>query len=58
MELSSLVKVSVMIVVFVPVELEVVVMVWRDVTIQLPMRGYDGPMKKKKKYLYNNFIKI
>ena len=34
-------------VVFVLVELEVVGVVWGDVRMQLPMRGWDGSMKKE-----------
>ena len=34
-------------VVVVLVELDVVVVVWGDVRMQLPMRGWDGSMKKE-----------
>ena len=57
MELSSVVKVLMMFVVFVMVELEVAVMVWQDVTIQLPIRGWDGPMKNNFTILIKEFEK-
>ena len=34
-------------VVVVVVEFEVVVIVWEDGRMQLPMRGWDGPMEEK-----------
>ena len=42
-------------VVVVLVELEVVVVVWGDVRMQLPMRGWNGSMKKETLINRGNF---
>ena len=43
---------------FVVLELKVVVMALENVRMQLPMRGWDGPMKEKTLINMDSFTKL